>query len=98
MSRAEVRIDAVPEGVQAIVAQAAADLIERRGLDPEVVSVTKLERIERLDTENETPLYGDFGQGAPADYRVFFLAKGIQYVYETRRGKSPKLTDEQFVV
>ena len=98
MSRTAVRIDAVPEGAQAIVAEAAADLIERHCLDPEIVAVTKLERIERLDTENETPLYGDFGQGAPADYRVFFLAKGVQYVYETRRGSSPKLTAEQFVV
>jgi hypothetical protein len=88
----------VPEGAQAIVAEAAADLIERRGLDPEIVSVTKLERIERLDTENETPLYDDFGQDALPDYRVFFLAKGMQYIYETRRGKSPKLTTEQFVV
>lgn len=98
MSRAKVRIDAVPEGAQVVVAQAATDLVERRGLDPEIVSVTKLERIERLDTENETPPYGDFGQGAPAGYRVFFLAKGVQYVYETRRGKSPKLIEEQFVV
>lgn len=98
MSIAPMRIDAVPESAQTMVAKAATDLIERHDLDPEIVSVTKLERIERLDTENETPSYGDFGLGAPDDYRIFFLAKGVQYVYETRRGKSPKLTAEQFVV
>lgn len=98
MSKSRARIDAVPEGVQAIVAEAKTDLVNRLGLDPEIVSVTKLERIERLDTGDERPIYERFGQDGLPDYRIFFLAKGAQYVYETRRGRSPKLTEEKFVV
>lgn len=98
MSRSKVRIDAVPEAVQAVVIQAANDLVERRGLDPETVAVTRLERLERLASENEQPLDGGLTLDAPPDYRIYFLAKGTQYIYETRRGKSPRLTAEQFVV
>ncbi|MFQ5854177.1 MAG: hypothetical protein ACE5LU_00835 [Anaerolineae bacterium] len=98
MSKTKIRVDAVPEGVQAIVAQAKADLVDRTRLNPEIISVTKLERIERLDTEDERSIYVGFGKDALPDYRIFFLAKGTQYVYETRGGKSPKLTEEKFVV
>lgn len=98
MSKTRVRIDAVPEGVQAIVAEAKADLAQRLGLDPEIVVVTKLDRIERLDTEDERPTYTGLGYRTPPDYRIFFLAKGTQYVYETRHGTSPTLTGEKFVV
>lgn len=98
MPKTKIRVDSVPEGVQAIVAAAKADLVNRLGLDPEIVSVTKLERIERRASEDERPVYAGFGEGSPPEYRIFFLAKGTQYVYETRRGKSPRLTEERFVV
>ncbi|RME42360.1 MAG: hypothetical protein D6791_17900 [Chloroflexi bacterium] len=98
MPKTNVRIDSVPEGTQAIVAEAASDLVARLGLDPETIRVTKLERIERLPAVTEVPVYGDLGHDSPPDYRIFFLAKGIQYIYETQQGKSPKLTERKFVV
>ena len=98
MTGNKTRIDAVPEVAQAIVLEAKTDLINRLSLDPEIVSVTKLERIERLESEDEAPTYQSFGRITTRDYRIFLLAKGMQYVYETRQGKSPTLIEEQFVV
>lgn len=98
MSSTQVRIDAVPESTQAIVLDAKTDLVNRLDVDPEIVSVTKLERIERLDTENQGPTYAAFDQATPPDYRIFLLVKGTQYVYETRRGKSPTLIEEKFAL
>ena len=98
MSKTKIRIDSVPEPVQAVVLQAKSDLVKRLSLDPEIVSVTKLERLERPETAEGDPAFDGFGKGTPPDYRIFFLAKGVQYVYETRRGRSPRLTEERFVV
>ncbi len=98
MSKTRVRINSVPEGLQGLVAEAAADLVDRFGVDPTLLSITKLERLERSSPEDETPAYEDFGERARPDYRIFFMVKGTQYVYETRRGKSPKLIEKRFVL
>ncbi len=97
MSNNNIQIDSVPEPTQAIVLEAKTDLVNRLGVDAEIVSVTKLERLERLDPDEATPSYG-FGAASKPDYRIFLLVKGTQYIYETRRGKTPTLVEEKFVV
>lgn len=97
MSNTQIRIDAVPEIAQAVALEAKTDLVGRLDADPDTVAITKLERVERLE-EEEMPAYERFGKSATSDYRIFLLAKGTQYVYETRQGKSPTLMEERFVV
>ncbi len=96
MSNTKIRIDAVPELAQAATLEAKTDLVNRLRLDAETIAVTKLERIERFEPEDEAPGYRAFGQTSPPAYRIFLLAKGTQYVYETRRGQTPQLIEEKF--
>lgn len=93
----DVRIDSVPEPLQGIVLEAKRDLVARLGAEPETVAVTRLERIERPIIDASETAYEPFEQTRP-DHRIFLLVKGTQYVYETRRGRSPTLIDENFVL
>ena len=98
MANDRIKVDSVPEGVQALAAAAKADLVQRLGLPPDYVAITKLERIERLESEEEALLHFGIGRDELPDYRFYFLAKGVQYVYETQHGRAPVLVEEQFVV
>lgn len=99
MQQNDVRIDSVPEPLQAVVLEAKRDLVARLGAEPETIAVTRLDRVERpiIDTNTNAPEYDPFEQSRP-DHRIFLLAKGTQYVYETRRGRSPTLIEEKFVL
>lgn len=98
MSNNRVRVDAVSDSLQTIALEAKTDLINRLNVDPEIVAVTKLERVERLDIEEERSTGQARGEDCLPDYRIFLLVKGTQYLYETRKGRSPTLVEEKFVL
>jgi hypothetical protein len=97
MTRQNVRIDSVPEPLQAVVLEAKRDLVERLGIDSETVAVTRLDRVETPTMDKRVPEYEVFAKTRP-DHRIFLLVKGTQYVYETRRGRSPALVEQKFVL
>ena len=97
--KSKSRIDAVPEGAQAVVGIAKADLVVRSGLEPETIAITKLEHLEHIGSSGEANrTFAGIGRQSLPDYRIFFLAKGIQYIYETHGGQTPRLAQEKFVL
>jgi hypothetical protein len=96
MAKPETRISAVPEGAQAAVARAIETLAERLGLEPAAIAVTRIDFLDPDSTGGGAHGIELFEDARPS-YRIFLLAKGVQYVFRTV-GQRLTLEEERFVV